>query len=149
MGTEQATEALAASKCMLGHSLAPLGLSEDDCLRITDSVRSVAAAWQIEIHEDAFGQLSLIIAPSKLNRIQLALIASRIDASYFLDEITAGNLEEVGQFQTIVALLDALRLRLIAVRRPCRSFAAPADADNAAPDEVARVTPRVGGPLAP
>ncbi len=112
MEAHQASAALPPVMPMEGYSLAPVGLSEDDCLRVTDLVRSIAATWHTDLHENSFNQPSLIMAPCKNHRLQLALIAHRIDSSYFLDEISAGGLREIGEFRTIAELLKELRVRI-------------------------------------
>ena len=93
--------------------LAPLGLSENDRLRITDCVRSVAPEWQMDLEEDAFDQPALVVAPCNANRLRLALIAYRINASYILDEVREGIRHEAGEFPTIGSLLEALRNQLV------------------------------------
>jgi hypothetical protein len=95
-----------------GFCLAPLGLSENDCRDITGFVQSTAPGWQTDREEDAFGQLGLIMAPCKTNRLQLSLIAYRIDAMWFLDEVLGGTLRDAGEFETLEELLQALGSRL-------------------------------------
>jgi hypothetical protein len=101
-----------------GNCLAPLGLSENDCLHITDFVRSIAPGWQTDLQQDAFGQLGLIMAPCNTNRLKRALIAYRINASWFLDEVREGAYREVGEFQTIGGILEALCSRLVDCSAP-------------------------------
>ena len=49
----------------LQQMLAPQGLSKEDCLRITEVARSTAPEWHIGIHEDAFNQPYLTVAPNR------------------------------------------------------------------------------------
>jgi len=102
----------AGAKPAPGSCLAPVGLSEDDCRDITGFVQSTAPGWQTDLQEDAFGQLGLIMTPYKSNRLQLALIAYRIGAVWFLDEVLGGTLRDAGEFQTLDELLHALGSRL-------------------------------------
>ena len=102
----------AAAKPVPGYCLAPVGLSENDCRDITSFVQATAPGWQTEFQEDAFGQLGLTMMPCKANRLQLALIAYRIEAVWFLDEVRSGTLRDAGEFQTFDELLQALGSRL-------------------------------------
>ena len=103
---------VAAAKPVPGYSLAPLGFSENDCLDVTSFVQSTAPGWQTDLQEDAFGQLGLIMAPCKTNRLELALIAYRIEAFWFLEEVREGALRDAGEFQTFDEFLQALGSRL-------------------------------------
>ena len=102
----------ATARPVPGYWLAPLGLSENDCLGITDFIRSAAPGWETDLQEDAFGQLGLVMAPSSTNRLELALMAYRIGAAWYLEEVRAGAIREVGEFQTIDEFLRALASRL-------------------------------------
>jgi len=88
------------------------GLSSGDLSHVAGIVRSAAADWHIDVHEDAFNQTGLIIAPSKCNRLQLALIVSRIGASYFIDEVEAAKCNPIGTFLSLAELVAHLRVRL-------------------------------------
>jgi hypothetical protein len=101
-----------AAKPVPGFCLAPLGLSDNDCQAIADVIRSTAPGWQTDLQEDAFGQLALIMAPSMANRLQLALMAYRIDAGWFLEEVSEGAIRDVGEFQTAGEFQEALGSRL-------------------------------------
>jgi hypothetical protein len=90
-----------------------LGLSEDDLSHLTGIVGLAAADWHIDVREDAFNQTSLIIARSKSNRLQLALIVSRIGTGYFLDEVRAANCDQIGAFSSLAELVVHLRVRLV------------------------------------
>jgi hypothetical protein len=94
------------------YCLAPLGLSENDCRDISGFVQSTAPGWQTDLQEDAFGQRGLIVTPCGTTCVQLALIAYRIDAAWFLDEVRGGNLRDAGEFQTFDELLRALGSRV-------------------------------------
>lgn len=96
-----------------GHSLVPQGLSEEDCASIVGVVQAVAATWHTDLHEDAFGLPSLTMAPCRNNRLKRALIAFRIDATYILAEVRESFYHEIGEFQTLAALLEELRVRLV------------------------------------
>jgi hypothetical protein len=105
------------------HCLAPVGLCEDDCQRIASFVRSAAPGWQTNLQEDAFGQLGVVMAPRDSNRLHLALIAYRIDAGWFLEEVRDGALREVGEFVAIDGLLNTLGRQLADCRatQNCRA----------------------------
>jgi len=94
------------------YSIAPVELSANDLVRVTRLVRSVSTTCHIDLHEDAFNQPSLIVAPRKTHRLQLALITHRINSNYFLDEVREGSCNEIGNFPTIAGLLKELRVRL-------------------------------------
>jgi hypothetical protein len=81
-------------------------------LRVTRLVRSISATCHIDLHEDAFNQPSLILAPRQTHRLQLSLITHRINSSYFLDEVREGRCHEIGEFHTIAGLLKELSARL-------------------------------------
>ena len=102
----------AADRLGLGQCLAPLGLSETDCLNLVGWFRSLVPGWHADRHEDAFGQPSLILAPSKSNRLHFALIVYRINACWFLGEVADGVYREFGDFTAVRDLLAAIRARL-------------------------------------
>jgi len=102
----------AADRLDLGQCLAPLGLSETDCLNLTGWVRCLVPGWHVDRHEDAFGQPSLILAPNRSSRLRLALIVYRINTFWFLGEVVHSSYQEFGDFRTARDLLASLKDRL-------------------------------------
>jgi hypothetical protein len=98
---------------ILVEQLGSLGLTDDDCRQISGFAESAAAGWHAECHEDAFNQTSVIIGCSKVSHLEQALVASRIGSCYFLDEVRGAAFHQLGEFQTLSALLERLRKRLV------------------------------------